>query len=513
MIQIDKYTKKFQIAIERRNKQQFVGKLDSELRSSEILEQLVDFSHSLDSITKTSDFEGKEKEIISFFNQLYEKITAPGLDAFIIWITSKNTSKNPTNIKEFKKYLKDNYDNYADDIEKIISAKQVIDGIGDTSIFSRLLMNFDNKIKKIITEFIDNNAFENEIDGFLSTLKDEYEKVSEIKELEYTQISMLFTEKQREDETISFYNDIFEVIKKKHQSLEIRKGEDKNTKYSVRINNRISNIKKCITTLVDSGVAKSNDANIKSLFLKFQKEMAVVEDDYLQSLKEFISKEWDSIRTKYEMITDFYSSEPLTFQNRTFDELKKGGDLINLINTYQIIIDEGTINIVPSATKDELKTIINKKSKSIKDLKQDAIRIMSSVNEEFTEFITKYKKQKSMLEKSIENNDALKDDFDAIYGEDGNLDNLQNGINECLSEGCDLLVALSSDAIQQMTSLMKSTTDIFESTLKQTGLTEPIEWLNSLDDFNLSVETLDADKIKLLLGKGLITIKLDKTYN
>ena len=295
--------------------------------------------------------------------------------------------------------------------------------------------------------------------------------------------------------------------------MEIRKGEDKNTKFAVRINNRISNIKKCITTLVDSGVAKSNDENIKSLFLKFQKEMAVVEDDYLQSLKEFISKEWDSIRTKYEMITNFYSSKPLTFQNRTFDELKKGGDLINLINTYQIIIDEGTINIVPSATKDELKTIINKKSKSIKDLKQDAIRIMSSVNEEFTEFITKYKKQKSMLEKSIENNDALKDDFDAIYGEDGNLDNLQNGINEYLSEGCDLLVALSSDTIQQMTTLMKSTTDIFESTLKQTGLTEPIEWLNSLDDFNLSVETLDADKIKLLLGKGLITIKLDKTYN
>ena len=213
------------------------------------------------------------------------------------------------------------------------------------------------------------------------------------------------------------------------------------------------------------------------------------------------------------MITDFYASKPLLFQNETFSDLKKGGDLTNLINTYRQVIDEGSITIVPSATNADLKTLLNKKSKSIRDLKQDAVRVMASVNEEFTEFITKYKKQQLMLEKSIENNDALRDNYDAIYGKDGNLDNLQNGISEYLSEGCDLLTALSNDAILQMMNLMKATTDIFENTLKQTGLTEPIEWLNSLSDYNLSVETLDADKIKLLLGRGLITIKLDKTYN
>ena len=513
MIQIDKYTKKYKIAIERRNKPQFVGKLDSELKSPEIIEQLTDLSLSLDSITKTSDFEGKETAIIKLFNQLYEKITAPGLDAFILWITSQYNNKNTSNVKDFKKYLKDNYDRYADDIEKILSAKQIIDSIDDSSIFKKLLVNFDNKIKRIITDFIDNNAFENEIDDFLFTLKTEYEKVSVIDELKYTQLSQLYTEEQSKDETIVFYKEIFEVIRKKHQSLEVRKGEDKNTTYSARISNRITNIKKCIKALVDSNVAKSTDENIRYLFLRFQKEMAVVEDDYLQSLTEFISKEWDACRSKYEMITDFYASKPLLFQNETFSDLKKGGDLTNLINTYRQVIDEGSITIVPSATNADLKTLLNKKSKSIRDLKQDAVRVMASVNEEFTEFITKYKKQQLMLEKSIENNDALRDNYDAIYGKDGNLDNLQNGISEYLSEGCDLLTALSNDAILQMMNLMKATTEIFENTLKQTGLTEPIEWLNSLSDYNLSVETLDADKIKLLLGRGLITIKLDKTYN
>ena len=59
---------------------------------------------------------------------------------------------------------------------------------------------------------------------------------------------------------------------------------------------------------------------------------------------------------------------------------------------------------------------------------------------------------------------------------------------------------------------MKKTTDKFEETLKKTGLKDSLEWLNDLSDFNLSVESLDADKIKQLLNKGLITITLSKTY-
>ena len=114
--------------------------------------------------------------------------------------------------------------------------------IDDCSIFKKILSSFDNKMKKIITDFIDNKAFENEIDGFLNTLKTEYDNVSSTEELLDTQIDQLFSEEQRQDSTIDFYSDIFEVILRKHQSLDIRKGEDKNTRYYTRILNRISNI-------------------------------------------------------------------------------------------------------------------------------------------------------------------------------------------------------------------------------------------------------------------------------
>ena len=512
MIQIEKYTKRYSTAIERRNNPHFISKLDFELKSADILEQLSILNQPLDDIAKVSDFEKKEEAIKTFFNQLYERITSPGLDAFIQWIGSQTTSQNQANIRDFKKFLKDNYDHYAGDIEKILSAKDLVGAIDDCSIFKKILSSFDNKMKKIITDFIDNKAFENEIDGFLNTLKTEYDNVSSTEELLDTQIDQLFSEEQRQDSTIDFYSDIFEVILRKHQSLDIRKGEDKNTKYYTRILNRISNIKKCIGVLYNTNVAKNDDEQIKALFLKFQKEMPIVEDDYLQSLKEFVNKDWESLCGKYENILDFYSETPLVFNKTQFNGLKKGAELTNLINSYKLIIKEGNINIVPSSTTTDIKSTLNKKNKSIEELNKDVQRIKALIKEEFNDFINKYEKQKSMLKKSIEAYPSLQDEFDSIYGEDGNLDNLRNGITEYFSEDSSLLVALSNDGILQMIELMEATTKKFEETLKQTGLKEPIEWLDSLENLELSVNTMEYDKIKLLLSRGLITLTIDRTY-
>lgn len=512
MIQIDKYTKRYKTAIERRNNPHFIAKLDFELKSADILDQLSILNQPLDDITKVSDFEKKEEAIKTFFNQLYERITSPGLDAFIQWIGSQTTSQNPTNIRDLKKFLKDNYDHYAGDIENVLSAKDIVSSIDGGSIFKKLLSSFDNKMKKIITDFVDNKTFENEIDGFLNTLKTEYNKVSVIEELSYTQFDQLFSEEQRQDSTIDFYSDIFDIILRKHQSLDIRKGEDKNTNYYTRILNRISSIKKCIGVLNDTNVSKNGDEQIKALFLKFQKEMPIVEDDYLQSLKEFVNKDWESLYDKYENILDFYSETPLEFNNNQFDGLKRSAELTNLINSYRLLIKEGNINIVPSSTTADIKSALNKKNKSIYELNQEVQRIKALVKEEFNDFIIKYEKQKSMLKKSIEAYPSLQDEFDSIYGEDGNLDNLKNGIAEYFSEDSSLLVALSNDGIVQMIDLMEATTNKFEETLKQTGLKEPIEWLDSLENLELSVNTMDSDKIKLLLSRGLITLTIDRTY-
>lgn len=132
----------------------------------------------------------------------------------------------------------------------------------------------------------------------LKQLKNEYEGVSSISELNYTSVKDLYTAEQKQDNTIDFYSDIFEQARKKFQSMDVQKGEDKNTNYFTIIRNRVTSLTKSISYLVNSGVAKNNDMNIKALFLKFQKEMPIVEDDYLQSLKEFITKDWESLSNK-----------------------------------------------------------------------------------------------------------------------------------------------------------------------------------------------------------------------
>ena len=212
MIQIDKYSKKYEIALGRRNSAQYATKLDSELKTPEWME-LYSKLKSLDKITKVSEFDENETKLVKLFEQLYEKITAPGLDAFISWVESSTISKNTENIKKFKKYLKGEYDNYADEIEGILTSKEIISNFPADSIFGKLISNFESKIKRLITNFIDSDKFENEIDGLLSKIKLEMDNVSTITELNFTLFNQLFTEEQAKDEKLSFYNDIFENIR------------------------------------------------------------------------------------------------------------------------------------------------------------------------------------------------------------------------------------------------------------------------------------------------------------
>ena len=71
MIQIDKYSKKYEIALGRRNSAQYATKLDSELKTPEWME-LYSKLKSLDKITKVSEFDENETKLVKLFEQLYE---------------------------------------------------------------------------------------------------------------------------------------------------------------------------------------------------------------------------------------------------------------------------------------------------------------------------------------------------------------------------------------------------------------------------------------------------------
>lgn len=64
-------------------------------------------------------------------------------------------------------------------------------------------------MKSDVSAFVNKpDEFENNIDGFLTDLEDEFVGLADISELASTKVEDLYTEEQKNDETISFYSEI-----------------------------------------------------------------------------------------------------------------------------------------------------------------------------------------------------------------------------------------------------------------------------------------------------------------
>ncbi|MBK8686615.1 MAG: hypothetical protein IPN26_17420 [Bacteroidetes bacterium] len=72
------------------------------------------------------------------FEDIYEVITAPGVDYFIGWVNQITADKNNANSKELRKYLVKHYadSNISESIESINSNKAVLEI--ENSIFANL---------------------------------------------------------------------------------------------------------------------------------------------------------------------------------------------------------------------------------------------------------------------------------------------------------------------------------------------------------------------------------------
>ena len=87
------------------------------------------------------------------------------------------------------------------------------------------------------------DEFENNIDGFLTDLEDEFVGLADISELAYTKVEDLYTEEQKNDETISFYSEIIKQSIKNGQNLTALNESENKSKLYLRVRNRIASIK------------------------------------------------------------------------------------------------------------------------------------------------------------------------------------------------------------------------------------------------------------------------------
>ena len=165
--------------------------LKLELSKQEWQDELNAIEERISNILTKKDFEKCTKQLEQLFDSLYEKMTAPGLDAFVSWV-EEHTKNNENNIAKLRDFLKGNYETYSSRIDSILSTLENISFDDDKCIFDKIISEFNKKLKSDVSAFVNKpDEFENNIDGFLTDLEDEFVGLADISELAYTKVEDL----------------------------------------------------------------------------------------------------------------------------------------------------------------------------------------------------------------------------------------------------------------------------------------------------------------------------------
>ena len=90
------------------------------------------------------------------------------------WV-EEHTKNNENNIAKLLDFLKGNYETYSSRIDSILSTLENISFDDDKCIFDKIISEFNKKLKSDVSAFVNKpDEFENNIDGFLTDLEDEF---------------------------------------------------------------------------------------------------------------------------------------------------------------------------------------------------------------------------------------------------------------------------------------------------------------------------------------------------
>lgn len=507
---IDRIENKYNKALELKKGAKYAATLDVELSKPEWKEKLDAITERMNSMGSKSDFEKYAKQLEGLFDDIYEKITAPGLDAFIDWVNDH--TKNQENVKKLRSFLKKNYEAYSTSIDVILTAVDSLPQEDEKHLFDKLIIEFNRKLKSYVALFInDADKFENTIDSFLSTLNSEYTGMSEIIELSYTSIDQLYTEEQKTKPTISFYESIIKQAIKGSQSLDPLNDYEKDCALNILVSRRIQSVKTCIVSLVQTGISDNEDKSLKDLFLRYDEDMLSAKGDVAKTLSNYLLKTWQPLANNYYTIKEFYEEDMLKFNDLYWAGFEKEADITALYNDYKTVKDSNILPQIPGMKLEDVSPKINNCSKKIADLKAKENNTSRIVREFFGEFVSTYNNKKQMLDKLIDKHPNLRDLYNEIYAPGKAITTITNGINSIEEEGT-FLKNLSDETIYDMIEDMKNIKETFLEILKQSQMEAQINWLNDLNSTTISENNFNADYLLTLIKEGLITLSFKKEF-
>lgn len=490
------------------------AKVQEELAKVEWQERYKSIVAEIYAASSTKELKAATEKLQENFDSLFELITAPGVEDFINWANNLTDSKNELGTKKLKKFLVDNFTEYDNDIENVNAKKSCIE-IDETSLFASLLRGFRKKIKELVNRFLSKpDEFENNISALFDTLNKEFDGVNEIGELAYTDKIQLVPSQHQNNASLPFYDALFETIVKQNQDFKLPGNESGkfDGNYFEIITARIENVEDSFDLLVSSGVAEENDERLKSIFSTLEDEMLDTKGDVCAHIESFLEKRWASLKEHFYTIKQFEESVHLTFEPDGWKSFEKSSTIDAVIEDYNSLNQEKSLTDIARAGKDKVESLLKGKAKRISDLKDKIKKCRDEILDVFKRTDETYsnKDKKEMLTKIIKSNPSLQQSFDDIYGENGSLATINNGIKTLSEEGGDLLGALSDGTITTMIEERNNITEKFRETIKADGLEDAINWLESAGaDLNLS--SLN-EFIEPLLEKGLITINIQKEF-
>ena len=508
---IDKIKTQFEKALELKSSDKYAALLKVELSNPTWRQDLDAIAERLKSIGSKADFKKRLEELVSLFDQVYEKITAPGLDAFIGWIQD-HTKNSDENIKKLRVFLKENYESYSTPIESILASMENLPQEDEKHLFDPIVTDFNKKLKSEVSSFISSpDKFENNIEGFLSTLSSEYAGMSEIVELTFTSIDQLYTPEQKAIPSISFYEGIIQQAISRGQSLKEIDDYEKSKTLCERAKARIKSIKACISTLINTGVADCGDEDLKKLFLRYDKEMVTSTGDISKSLSNYLTNSWEPLQNNYASIKNFYKESTLEFQTTEWLGIEKEAEITALYNEYNTVRKGNILPQIPTTKLEDVAHKLNACYDKIAKLSKKENETSKIIREWFQEFLNTYNNKKQLLDKLVEKHPPLKASCDEIYAQGRTLTTLINGIEAISGDGT-FLKALSDGTIYDMICDMNKTKEKFIEILKQSQMEAQIDWLNSLTSFEIDETNFKSDYLLELLKNGLITLSFKKEF-
>lgn len=518
MLTIEVYKERFKIALEQKDNPKYLNKISEGLSKQGWQERIGELDRSFNNIKDQQDFQKYQKSLIKLFDDLYEEITAPGVDDFIGWVNEISKDRNNTNAKELRKYLVEHYpdSSISESVESINLNKAVLEI--ENSIFHTLLDEVKKELEKETKSFLnDPKQFENKIDDYFQNLTSTLEGLSEIKELRYTSVDQLFTDEQKLNQ-IDFYDDFIRAILDKGQSLKPQSDSETTQTTLQKVKNRITEINRGISILYNSNIAKSQDDVLKTLFKNLHKEVNYAKG-IVKALSQFIDETWAEIATQYSTIYIFFKEIVNISYDESWNSFTKKGRIISLIDEYNSLINNNILTNIQIQPIEDAKKQLKAKANAIDKYSENENKLRDEISTEFTEIINDYgsPSKKQLLKTLSKDKPSLLKIKEEI---ENNITGLINGEAKLKAsdlKASDKVISYLKEDFPYVLNNLIQIRNGFEKFLQESGMAKHLEWVELKCNGSTKGSIMEQDfnepeLMKELLQRGLIKIEIEKKF-